>query len=573
MRLLVPSVVVFLTCIAAAQQPPGLKELRLSGTVRILDEGGRAPASGALDLLVWTPAGWDVEHVTVRDGRWTAPVRRSPIDVVIGRMELEGRAARRSLAPNTTKETHVRVEDELVVDASWTKENRVRAFDAATGAEIHDALCARKDGGLYSSFRFPVVNGPAPLLLPEWTTERVGAEEWMGRRTWWIRAPGYAWAPIDVDHARGGEWKVSLAPGGDLELKLAPKSSIEDAFVNISCERDKESITEWPDVGEPQTFVFQGVPVGPHTLTVDHSADAAWHDVYSETIYIERGATTSHVIALGAEDVHDTASCRGTLRIPIEWGAVEPRIELDVVRPEGIAHVATAAVALLSETDGRDRVWHWRAGERASGTFRASIAPALVAREFSFDIRHPEVVELSIPKPVSVRLRVLDDASGEVIRPGQLSWCGLFARETLALDLQPQGSSDYAFWAAPGPISISLQAQGYGARTETVTLVDGPNDVVLRVRRSYPFRLVAVVDGERVPPPANWSLTVTPVEGKGRVCEARSDGEFMLISVDRPGVYSIAWAPPIAERALAPVIATASSFTPIEVELPLRRAD
>jgi len=50
-----------------------------------------------------------------------------------------------------------------------------------------------------------------PMELANWIEEG-WFPDWQPVRKWWIRAPGYAWKRVEIDHTVGGRIVVELAP-------------------------------------------------------------------------------------------------------------------------------------------------------------------------------------------------------------------------------------------------------------------------------------------------------------------------------------------------------------------------
>ena len=175
----------------------------------MIERGGRyVPRTG------WIRIGLESLHgsVTVRviEGEWSLDHADWVGIMSIEDMELDGRTAHCPADRVVSWEGA-----QKGIEASWTPPAWLVASDARTGEELSELV-------VHCSDKFnPDTRPPrseddlrprsTPVKLSAWEPEddNLGWPH-VSRRTWWVKAPGYAWSRVEVDHSVGGEVRVAL---------------------------------------------------------------------------------------------------------------------------------------------------------------------------------------------------------------------------------------------------------------------------------------------------------------------------------------------------------------------------
>jgi len=207
---------------------PDLPEGTIQGTVVVVDSQGveHPVEDGSMKLTWWAGEGIQAQ---VLAGRWSVtPVpsrwgRLRPDDG--GRLEVEelklgGRPA------FVDRRLEIPADDFVPIRAWWAGRSILRVVDAESRRDLEEVMVVDGEphGGLDhpgDSNRRTIRSGArSPIELP--------AES--GLRSFYVRAPGYAWQSVFPNLLVGGEWVVPLRRSAELEVTLQnfdPASDVE----------------------------------------------------------------------------------------------------------------------------------------------------------------------------------------------------------------------------------------------------------------------------------------------------------------------------------------------------------
>jgi hypothetical protein len=189
----------------------------IHGRVVVLDGVKRiVPRSGWIHFELESMMG--DRTVRVVDGEWTLNYAEISGIMGIGDMELDGRHAH---CPTDRLVTLDDTPNGIV--ARWTPAVSVTATDARSGETIEKLQVYCEDafnrGRRPHGSRNPSLR-PTPVPLSAWDRDDIAGWPFVHQRVWWVRAPGYAWKRVPVDHAVGGTREIQLEPESSLRVNL-----------------------------------------------------------------------------------------------------------------------------------------------------------------------------------------------------------------------------------------------------------------------------------------------------------------------------------------------------------------
>ena len=185
-------------------------EHALSGRIVVTDDdGAHVPRTGWIRIAIGMLMAPRV--VRVVDGAWSLDFDPWVGVLAIKDMELDGRAA------HCPEDRFVLLEGiENVIEARWTPQVSLVAVDARTGRSL-DRLYVLAPDVLSSAATRPrkeVELRTAPVRISAWDGPEMQGVGWgfLKQRPHWVRAPGFDWKRVVVDHTVGGTVRVELVP-------------------------------------------------------------------------------------------------------------------------------------------------------------------------------------------------------------------------------------------------------------------------------------------------------------------------------------------------------------------------
>ena len=203
-------------------------------------------------------------RVLVAGGRFRAWLaERGPI-AVVGGYTTDGAHQRPVLSDSTVYE--LPEEGVLEVRALWTPDSILYVRDALTGAELDELQIVtgidRYGDRLHPGRRPSGAAEPArsPVRLP-WN---------YGQLPYWVRAPGYAWGFVKIDHDVGGERELRLVRGGTLDVHLVGLDPSTKTVVRVlpGGAGERRVLAELAPTPEGAA-TFAGLPPGPYRVAAE----------------------------------------------------------------------------------------------------------------------------------------------------------------------------------------------------------------------------------------------------------------------------------------------------------------
>jgi hypothetical protein len=400
----------------------------------------------------------------------------------------------------------------------------------------------------------PTVRGTSPLLVP--------ADPAAARSPcrYWAIAPGRAFGVAVLDHSAEGERTVALQREASLEIELLgnaawlkpkvrlwpPDASQFDAYAFAELEPDAED-----------RALFESLAPGPYLASVERGWADRRRSFGQANVDVVAGERLRLRIALDLPEQPRSVPIAGTLLLPAGWERENVRL---VVGAEGSASVwmdepietAVADMQLLGTDGSASRILAWRANLPAPGTYRVEVEPLLVREAVEVPAGGLSDIDLVVPPPADVEVKVIDASSGEEIEVSSLYWSvpsvdGILATAIYSAVADPR-TRRVSFRAPAMPIALRPREFSIQPVDEekAYTLDPGSNILELLVYRQIGLYFT-FTDGEAsVPWNWDWRLSVSRVDGEARdvarsigVLWVREPGSYVLSSQGIPGYESI----------------------------------
>ena len=503
------------------------------------------------------------------------------------------------------------VDSQLEIAVMLPQTPSLLVVDAATGAPLPSALGLTADSWMNEAMPAP---SPASLLGARIVASGAGRlvlEKTALARTLWIGAEGHRWTQVHVlpdDHDR----RVALANGGDLRVEVTGVTDWASFGLVASSIPSATSATgAVAPAGEEPPEVFLRATEVPGRYLLDGIAPGRWRLRFGwQTTYVIQellgsveadvrpGETTEVELRAGAAAPpwHDV-----TLEIVVPGAWTEaPRI---TVRGAGRKTLGAGHLDQVVFAEGPKGTWVGRLAGVPAGPYQVTVDPFGFFR--FIHVREDTTVErVLVPPPAVVRVRVLDDQTGNPVE----------AAAVLAESPGPYGESQGAFaeaWADPvrrddavtswggtdaakgefevatgayvlrvplGPIDVSVKAAAYVDATAQVTATASPDAAAEEVRliRAGSILVRAVRKGSLDPTVDGYfSLDAVSVEGsepgETGICSGDFRGGSSRLESLRPGTYRVRVRPTGSEAVIArEVKVLAGEEKTVDIELPAK---
>ncbi len=523
------------------------------GRLVVVDRAGleHPREDGRFTLLTWIegePAA--LVPVSVSKGEWrakTAPGRRARVtDLTIG-----GRVAvvvdEGGLAGSGDREVTLR--------ARWKASCALRVLDDATGRDLSGVEVVRLVSGGREDEPHPHGAGTAhvvkeavsPVSLPP--ADRLAV--------YWVRARGFAWSRIRIDHVRGGERTIRLKRGGALEVTVVGPAARGRFLVLRRAEADEHGVP-YTESALPESGVARVNAMEPGRYDVLVTSAEWWrrsHTLGSAEVVVPADAVERVTVRLAEPAPQVTVPVAGVLVVPEAWGAIDVSLSIRTARGTTEELLLTAlqgkdgGVSTEVEIDAdemtkdRDGRLHWDAGRIPPGEYVATIGRTAYQVAFRVGATGDASVRLALPRPADVVLRTVDDATGLRVPLREIRWSPawvsfLDARSSVTARSAPDPGT-FRFRAPIGEIHLDTAARGWALASPAKVYSVRPhrNEYDVRVIRLSGLR-VRFRDGNAAVPLGADKVTLQSVDGH-KDLETSADRGDLLFFVRNPGAYEL----------------------------------
>ncbi len=454
----------------------------------------------------------------------------------------EGRPQRPSnVAPSAHRETQTsaRNEKSQVVLQVWG-EGGEKNLQEILVARSPRASRNRIHPGILSQDQVVLRNASSPMRLP-------AAK---GSYLYWVRAAGYAWKSVLIDHQAGGERLVALSQGAaDLQVNLENYYPESGAVLRINIEHERGPGFEVRPRAGQSTFLT-GLKPQKYFLRVE-IGEQVWNSVVlgkSEVELEESGEVTIELE--DPPNLSGTIGLGGLLTIPDGWGDPDVRLEIKPLDVPKINGKNSIQVALADMQELQGGSLEWDAGLVVEGRYRIIVHPINLCQviEVKEDEEDSEPIDLEIPPPILVRLRVVEKGTGAEVSLERLAWSYRSAELRScqqAWEYRPSLEEAFQFLAPVGQIEVSnLFDNKWRVDRTTLVLTTETEELTVEASPSCGIR-VALFDGE-VPLPLSdlpRSITIRGDNPNHRVVSWSNERNAKLARVSGPDTYKVSMGP------------------------------
>lgn len=527
--------------------PPEPLEYPVSGHFILTDCSGRelTTLDGQFELITRLNGERKTQPVPIRRGSFSFTVP-NPSDFFVHDLELTGREVRLDIEKELTGPHE---DQKMILTAHDQCGVRLEVVDDSTGAQL-TGLEIWSEGELDSSTRaIPATEGcdhiagaeTSPVFLPEVDLD------WGTIRTYWVRAEGYTWGKVSVDHTSSGDHKLRLHPAGALHVRVEGLERARmggvHAWLNLWSLEDNELLA-YAQLKPSFTHRWEAVRPGAYRVSVDLGDH--WDDP----------------LPLGAARVELTSSVEAKLVIE----ASPPEIPLGPVRVSGVvrAHEYWREEGLslgfhgLGETERWEGVrpslsaselrpdpsdpgiLHWTKELPCEGAWQVTVGRIGIHKDFNASMINTPLVEVTVPDPAQLSIQVRDATTGHVLPSIGVGY--RYLDRTLhqgivwpSLDYRP-GSGTHSMAMPAGRVALRIYCEGYTGIEEERDLAIGEHELSYQLEPCARVDL-KFLDGSTTIPMSLFDveLEVSPLEGEGEVSEVWLQG----LVFSQPGAYRV----------------------------------
>ncbi len=550
--------------------------VHIEGSVVLADDLRRAPASGSFALLVVDAQGTTTRSVVVDHGRWSIDLPERFAELSIGRMSLENRDAHCELVLDSLPATR-RIE----LDAHWTQHNTLEVVDKSTGVAFERGLELVESGNrMYPSASDVRVGRDlaSPIELPEFDERGATPGRWRAMRSWWVRAPGFAWRRVDVNHWAGRSVRLELQPGGDLHIAIGGRKPLDRVRVRVA-HGSESGYLDPSSISASRTIALDGLAPDFHRVSLERRTGASSSEIgHSDALVVVGRAIDVALEPTIAQSDPPTMAMSGTLRIPSSWSASGPpsfSIELRRRISEDVYPYVAIEPPRTTQIDAE--TWNWDAGWAGRGHYIAYVRPFRRGFGFDYDPANASDFALVIPPAADVCVKLIDELGHQPITDESVAWFG--AAPSDSDDVPPDvvrfdaRRGGYCFTAPAGDLVLCTNDAKNPNRRTTVHVAAGANSIELAFAPFAHVRVFALENGGRVNWPDGLSIRVQRNGFEVRTHSMDWGREANEIALETPGRYTIEIDDPFGEQLYAPASVEVEAVVgrTVEVDLPIRR--
>ncbi len=392
--------------------------------------------SGRFSTVVPAPGSYSVSEMYVdgveADTFWEEIVIREGEDVVI-------RIAKR--LPQSV----------LIIDRDTRRPlPGARALSANTAFPISDA-----------EFGLPSAKARAGKVLRGDASGLIDLGEGAGSDRWFIIAPDHAWRFATVAYTGEDEPLVlELGPAGQLELAITRWDELEDPSIAIRSVNNASGPAQLAVTWKDGKTLVDGIPPGNYRVTVRRGDWFSQGQVYGQgTVEIVAEVTARLTIDADPGEIREKMPLRGVVRWTSEWGQQPESIEFEGAEEENSNVDET--VRLEEETESGD--FEFKTPPIPTGSYLVVVRPFQWRKRIEVTPGMAPI-ELVLGQPATVRVRVLDLASGAPIPDASVSFsCRIEGVNSWSSDDAPYDSANgvHVVRCGPGRLSVEASADGH----------------------------------------------------------------------------------------------------------------
>jgi hypothetical protein len=294
---------------------------------------------------------------------------------------------------------------------------------------------------------------------------------------------------------------------------------------------------------------IEGLPAGGYALAAevgDWQRDPVV--LAREEVRIVAGARTVATVDLPRVEIPEQVPLSGRVVVPEAWeiSGIELYLELQDAPVLGAEKSRRLSPGNgLQPVAGSPGTWRFDAGRVQSGEYRLRVSPPGYARGFRLEPPGNTDVEIPVPPPGSVSLRVVDGATGRDAEPEAVEWFYARPRGTEGGGVEHvrknEQSGRYEFRAPQGTVTVLIWDDGYEPASADVTVSAGRTEATITLHALCGIRLTFKEGDATVPCEWGWDVEVEPLTGEGYARRRRvsAGGRALLLKVTESGRYVV----------------------------------
>jgi len=456
---------------------------------------------------------------------------------------------------------------------------RLHVHDEATGDGLRDVTLIAKPESLYDGMlhpgpgagaQRPLARGASPLVVRP-TAAQARRQTLHG----FVHAEGFAWAPVQLDVAAGGERRVGLARGGALDVRFARPVEVQGAALRLRPPQD------------PWRPVLDTPVVGVDELALEVLLPGAYD------LQVEVGRFWDEPVVLASRAVEVVAGARRSVHVVLDEapGLVRAPLSGRLVLPEAWGEPSSLSIELLDtpldgsegrHTQHRDDlrplapgVYAWDAGLVQTGRYEINARSVEYGQVFEVGPAGRDDVVLEVPPPVEVTLRVDDAHTGRPAELDSLHWHCERPEGVRGGGLESAtrevGSEVYRL-RVPDGVTVVVTAHGFEYTPLQERFVASAGLELTYTVEPAAVVVVRLLDGDTPVPWPHDDYGVGEAVGHAGRLNVRGRREGALrFNVTEPGRYRLRIPPVAGFEPHGPVVVDAVAGETREVEVGLTR--
>ncbi|MFT7679087.1 MAG: hypothetical protein ACI8QC_003086 [Planctomycetota bacterium] len=243
--------------------------------------------------------------------------------------------------------------------------------------------------------------------------------------TYYARAPGYAWSPIEVDPFLGGTRTLQLTPGGSLTVEIQQLGSLRGKVFRVRRQTEGGMQLHLELKRYASGLTVEGLPSGRYSISSEEPIRPVNMPVFGRADFTINAGESTHQQLILAEDAYfRPAPVGGELHVPEAWGDVA-NLTLVLDRLDRFSRLGRHYEVLgkdLVPVPTRPRVFTWRIAEAMPGAFDLHL-PQLSVHSFYEVLGAGNLrLNLELPPPRQIELQLIDGSSGKPVSSSAVSW-------------------------------------------------------------------------------------------------------------------------------------------------------
>jgi hypothetical protein len=550
-----------------AQEDHQEPAIEIEGNLIVTSRANREIAgSGQLSYWIDGGGGGAEFQARVSDGRFHVPYVEGISQFDIGQITIGSRHAYckfSKMGPPTghelrNLEIHWLPEASLTVYADGFSDP-ISNVELRQGPIVSRFVSSNDDPGFSTVAN--VSGNPPFTLVPRRYAEL--SIPWASRQRWFVRSPGYPWMHVDVDHAVGGNYRLTLRGNSKLVISRSSSGGEQSGDLCLSQvnrggpvhavrlpERSRSAAVNdlpaglyawiWRQTGKDQKLetpiryieIFEGVI---NQLSLDETNMAM--------APLQTGSAQPSRIAL-------------RLEVPNAWPAPRIPTVIELIFAGAGLGARTSSVFPVSVQQVQSGFSSWAAeGDAPAGSAVVALRQFPWAREFPGGSSRTDW-RATIPEPATIELNCMDLITGTTLSDVEVHCMPELLRDewAYAWPMSRSDSTGRAKLTVPsGRVAIHAWRSNFLPLSTVVEASSTSSVATIALLRAPLVTIRYFSNGVPAYLPYDYHLEVMAAGGSGHVLSRTSDQTSTTLRFSAPGTYTLVFAPISGYQAIEPI--------------------